>query len=114
MGDRNHAPVCGIYCGSCKYLGEQCKGCGHVGGKPFWSEHVPGGVCFLHDCCSVQRKLEHCGLCGDFPCMTFLQARDPEMSDEQFKASVEARQEALRRRSKVGTEQWLEEVGGEQ
>jgi len=51
-------------------------------------------------------------LCADFACGLFLQLRDPEMSDEQFEQSLKTRQEALRRRTEVGTEQWLSEVSG--
>ncbi len=112
MTDSNHAPVCGVYCGSCHLLGEQCPGCGYVDGRPFWTASVGVEVCPLHECCRDQRHLEHCGLCADFACGLFLQLRDPEMSDEQFEQSLKTRQEALRRRTEVGTEQWLSEVSG--
>jgi hypothetical protein len=110
MNDVHFAPVCGIYCGGCEYLGAMCAGCGRVAGKPFWASQVPGGVCPLHDCCANQKGIEHCGLCADFPCGTFLSLRDPSMSDEQFQESLERRQSALRRRAKIGTEAWLQEV----
>jgi hypothetical protein len=54
--------------------------------------------------------MEHCGLCEDFPCRTFLELRDPNMSDEEMRESLEARQAALRRRSEIGTDKWLLEV----
>ena len=54
MIDKNYAPVCGIYCGNCDFLGEQCKGCGYVDGKPFWTTQIPSGVCPIHDCCRNQ------------------------------------------------------------
>ncbi len=109
MSDANCAPVCGIYCGSCGFLGQQCKGCGHEEGKPFWALGVPGGVCPLYDCCRNQKRLEHCGLCGDFPCKTFSDLRDPSMSDEEFQRSLCARQQDLKRRADIGTEKWLAE-----
>jgi hypothetical protein len=54
--------------------------------------------------------LEHCGLCADFPCETFLVLRDPSLSDEEFERSLEKRKSALRRRAEIGTENWLQEV----
>lgn len=110
MTDNKHAPVCGIYCGSCGFLGNQCKGCGYVGGKPFWAEQIPSGICPLHDCCRNKKQLEHCGQCEVFPCKIFLELRDPNMSDEEFRESLKERQEALRRRTEIGTAKWLLEV----
>lgn len=110
MSNKNYAPVCGIYCGSCSYLGNQCKGCGYMAGKPFWTKQIPSGICPLHDCCGNQKQFEHCGLCEDFPCETFLELRDPNMSDEQFQESRKARQESLKRRTEIGTKRWLLEV----
>ena len=112
MTDTRFAPVCGIYCGVCEYLGKMCAGCGAVEGRPFWTAQVPGGVCPLHDCCRNRKKLEHCGLCAEFPCQTFLELRDPSLSDEAFKESLEKRASALKRRTEIGTERWLVEVSG--
>jgi len=107
MIDTNFAPVCGIYCGGCGFLGEKCGGCGIVDGKPFWVSMVPSGVCPLHDCCRNQKKLEHCGLCDDFPCDVFIELRDPHMSDEEYQISLKDRQKELKRRVEIGTEKWL-------
>jgi hypothetical protein len=110
MQDKNYAPVCGIYCGSCNFLGDRCKGCGYVNGKPFWTEKIPSGVCPLHDCCHNKKHLEHCGLCEEFPCEIFLQLRDPGMSDNEFEKSLKERKRSLKRRTEVGTEKWLLEA----
>lgn len=110
MTDMNHAPVCGIFCGECPFLGDQCAGCGAVAGKPFWTADMPGGICPLHDCCRNRKELEHCGLCGDFPCRTFLDLRDPNMSDDEFQASLEARKNNLAERREIGTAKWLASV----
>lgn len=114
MADVNYAPVCGSYCGSCEFLAKQCKGCGYVAGKPFWTSQIPPGVCPLHDCCRNERGLEHCGLCQEFPCKTFLELRDPSMSDEEFQKSLDSRKKSLERRIELGTEKWLLEVSGSQ
>lgn len=110
MSNKNYAPVCGIYCGNCDFLGKQCRGCGVEKGKPFWTTEIHVDVCPLHSCCFNQKKMEHCGLCSDFPCAIFLELRDPGMSDEEFQKSLAARQEALRRRAETGTEKWLAEI----
>ena len=113
MSDKNHAPVCGIYCGDCEFLGKQCKGCGYVEGKPFWTAEMPTGAVSLYDCCRNQKQLEHCGLCDELPCKVFMELRDPSLSDEQFQQSISDRQAALRRRAEIGTDQWLSEVSGD-
>jgi len=54
--------ICGIDCDICKYKNEQnCKGCKSNKGCIFWGE------CDLYKCCT-SKKLEHCGLCEEFPC----------------------------------------------
>ena len=108
----NYAPVCGIFCGSCSFLGKDCQGCGYVKGKPFWTEQLPAKICPLYDCCKNQQQLEHCGLCPDFPCKTFFELRDPNMSDEEFNHSLAERQKELKRRTEVGTDMWLKEKSG--
>ncbi len=110
MSDINYAPVCGIYCGNCGYLGEQCAGCGYAEGKPFWTTQIPSGICPLYDCCRNQKQLEPCGRCEDLPCTIFQELRDPNMSDEKFEKSLEERQNSLKRRTAIGTEKWLKEV----
>ena len=52
---------CGIVCNECLYkLREKCDGCVKID-NPSW------GVCDIKNCCE-SKKLEHCGLCADFPC----------------------------------------------
>jgi len=114
MNDINYAPVCGVYCGDCNFLGKECTGCGYVAGKPFWSKMMPSKICPLYDCCRNKEDLEHCGLCDKFPCKTFLELRDPNMSDEEFIESLKTRQEALKRRTEIGTEKWLLENSSSQ
>jgi len=109
MEDRALAAPCGIYCGACEFLGGQCAGCVAVAGRPFWTEQVPEKVCPIFDCCVDTEGLEHCGLCDTFPCKTFLELRDPSMSDEEAERALADRQAALLRRSQVGTETWLSE-----
>jgi hypothetical protein len=65
--------------------------------------------CPLYNCCVNKKHLEHCGLCSELPCETFLQLRDPSLSDEEAKKALVARQNDLIKRKEVGTGQWLAE-----
>jgi len=105
----NYAPVCGLYCGDCHFLGKQCAGCGNVEGKPFWKTLLNMEICPLHECCRNQKQLEHCGLCDDVPCETFLALRDPNMRDDEFQKSLTSRHQALKIRAEIGTDDWLKE-----
>ena len=78
-------------------------------GKPFWTSQMPSGICPLHDCCRNQKCLEHCGHCTEFPCKTFNELRDPNMSDGDFAESLNTRKNNLMIRKKIGTERRLEE-----
>ncbi|HAV42720.1 TPA: hypothetical protein DCX15_01705 [bacterium] len=109
MSDRNLASVCGLYCGTCEYFKKQCPGCGYIKGKPFWTTQMNVEVCPFYDCCINRKQIEHCGLCDEFPCRTFMELYDPSLSEEEAKKQVQERQEALLRRKEVGTERWLEE-----
>ena len=87
MGDckRHLAAVCGLYCGT-----HACQL-----GLAF------DGECRLFQCCTVERGLEHCGLCSDFSCQLFLSSAEP--------MEVNRRYRALLRRVEIGTEAWIEE-----
>ena len=53
---------CGTACSLCSFREKtSCPGCRPLGGKMFW------GTCGLAACC-IERKLEHCGQCAEFPC----------------------------------------------
>jgi len=110
MIDTNLAPACGLYCGNCEFLGDKCKGCGHEEGKPFWTEIMKMDACPLYDCCISKKDMEHCGLCDELPCGTFLSFQDPALSPEEAKQSLLKRQNDLFRRKEIGTERWLEEI----
>ena len=68
---------CGILCGECEYREKMnCGGCVHIE-KPFWGDSCP-----VKSCCEG-KTLEHCGLCGDFPCDLLNQfAYDKEQGDD--------------------------------
>ena len=110
MKDLALAAICGIYCGDCEFLGKQCGGCGNIQGKPFHVEQAGMDVCSLYGCCVDSKKVEHCGLCDEFPCDTFKTIRDPALTDEEFEQSLQDRIKALKVRKEMGTEAWCEEM----
>lgn len=109
MVDKNLAPVCGLYCGSCEYYKKTCEGCGNVKGKPFWTTQMKVETCPFYDCCIKKKQLGHCGLCNELPCETFNKFHDPSLSPEKAKQAVLNRQNELLKRKEIGTEKWLEE-----
>ena len=93
---RVQAAACGHFCGDCDaYLDKSCCGCGYQLGE------TPCGECALFQCCIVERGLEHCGLCLDFPCQLFLGHAPP--------LEVARRYQSLLRRAEIGTIAWLDE-----
>ena len=70
---------CGIVCDpqKCKEeFGFDCAGCPNIT-KPCWGDSCP-----VKDCCEG-KGLEHCGLCGDFPCELLNSfAYDKEQGDD--------------------------------
>ena len=53
---------CGLLCSECEYREQTgCAGCVQMD-KPFWADACP-----VKSCCE-DKGLEHCGLCGEFPC----------------------------------------------
>jgi len=109
MADSKLAPACGIYCGACEHLNRLCSGCGIVEGKPFWTAQSVHEVCPIYQCCNTKKRLEHCGLCPEFPCDTFTSLRDPSLSEEETRRSLLARQHELLRRKEIETDRWLDE-----
>jgi hypothetical protein len=93
---RKAAAVCGRYCCLCDcFRNGDCCGCGYQLGQ------TSGGECAVFRCCVVERGLEHCGLCIDFPCQVFVSQSAPLDVARLYKA--------LQRRAEIGTEAWLDE-----
>jgi hypothetical protein len=103
------AAPCGLFCGDCEILGEKCDGCNDVKGKPFWTVQFKMDVCPLYDCCVNEKRLEHCGLCPDLPCKTFVSLRDPSQSDDEAAKALQQKQKDLGLRKEVGTAAWLKQ-----
>lgn len=73
---------CGILCEKCEYREQPgCKGCVQIK-NPFW------GQCPVKSCCEG-KNLDHCGLCGEFPCELLNQfAYDKEQGDDGRRLEV--------------------------
>ncbi|HVP93121.1 MAG TPA: DUF3795 domain-containing protein [Acidobacteriota bacterium] len=86
------ATFCGDYCGKCPNYPAKCYGC------------VPAlhMDCYFVKCC-MERRIEHCGLCEDFPC----QKLQEFVPDDRPECPNGYHIESLRGRRVVGTEAWL-------
>jgi hypothetical protein len=98
--DETMITPCGALCSDCGYYKKEktpyCAGCGNIKGHPFW------GDCKLYACAS-ERKAEHCGACGDFPCESFVNHYDPSAGQD----NAFLRAGLLAYRKKAGTEKYL-------
>ena len=86
--------VCGTDCAACSFRGAACAGCNEACGKVF---HVPTGkACPIYACCVGKHRFATCADCGELPCGIWLSTRDPSMTEERFRESVERRVQALK------------------
>jgi hypothetical protein len=68
-----------------------------VKGATTWAvEMMPAKVCPLYDCSVNQRGYKDCGQCAELPCATFLQMKDPIISDEEHQRMIGVRVALLR------------------
>ena len=85
---------CGTDCAACPLHGNQCAGCNETYGRVF---HAPEGqACPIYACCAGKRRFATCGDCGEMPCSVWQSVRDPSLSDEQFRDSIDTRVCALK------------------
>lgn len=100
MNNRNIS-VCGFFCEECQFFKGTCQGCYEVEGKTFWAQEItPKKVCPIFDCAINDKKYRNCGNCDDLPCNIFNELKDPNISDEEHKKSVEERIAQLRDKMK--------------
>ena len=74
--DRELIARCGAYCGDCEWKEKMnCVGCQGAKGNMFWGE------CPVAKC-SIDKGIEHCGLCSSLPCNILQEAfAHPEHGD---------------------------------
>jgi hypothetical protein len=88
--------VCGMLCGKCDFK-KTCPGCYTVKGSTFWAkEAMPDKTCPLYKCAVIEKKYRTCGQCSEVPCKKFIDLRDPNISVEQHKKSIDERVSRLR------------------
>jgi len=96
------AAPCGLYCGVCSnYVDGMCHGCGCTANDCFaGKKHV---ICSIYKC-TLEKSIEDCSLCRDFPCTKLIQfVYDPIMKTHSPAINN------LERRRKIGVEAWLKE-----
>lgn len=85
---------CGTECAKCGFYGNLCAGCNETGGKVF---HAPEGkACPIYQCSVGKCKFATCAACEKLPCEIWHATRDPNMSQEEFEASIRERTENLK------------------
>ena len=98
-------PPCGGYCENCVEYKRVCAGCVETGGKPFHVQQGEADICPVWACVK-NRGIEHCGVCDEFPCDTFLDWYDPA------RGIITALRRAglLMLRKKIGNDAWVKWV----
>ncbi|TXT58159.1 MAG: hypothetical protein BAJALOKI2v1_430026 [Promethearchaeota archaeon] len=96
------AAPCGIICDPCPFYLEEkeikCEGCLKNKGDIFWGE------CKIAKC-AIEKEMEHCGLCVEFPCERIISQYDPNKPKGEQEAIFRVGQLAIRK--KIGTKEWL-------
>ncbi len=101
MGDAESislASPCGLYCGECLYYKKECLGCIPSGGHPSW------GKCPTYEC-TIDKNVEQCGECSEFPCRRFLKQYSRQLGP--WRVFYKAGQ--LVYRKKIGTRAWVKQ-----
>ena len=95
-------PPCGVYCKNCIAYKDACKGCVETGGKPYYSKLMNRDVCPVW-VCADKRKVEHCGMCDEFPSDVYLDC----YSRRRGITTVLRRAGLLALRRKIGDKEWV-------
>ena len=94
-------PPCGVYCENCIVYKKTCKGCVETRGKPFYLKRENKDECAVWSCAYI-RKVEHCGVCDEFPSEVFLDC----YSRRRGITTVLRRAGLLALRRKIGDNAW--------
>lgn len=74
---------CGVDCSTCRIFQKECNGCFEIQGKAFWTEFIDDDICAIYDCAVNEKKLKHCGSCGELPCRHYFDLADPSYPEEK-------------------------------
>jgi len=84
--------ACGLDCSTCSWYPHTCNGCISVKGSTFWArDAMPNKTCSLFGCAVNERGYNNCGGCSELPCKTFIEQKDPNISQEEHLASIKVR-----------------------
>lgn len=95
---------CGVYCGACPSFGMTCRGCGSEDRK---QKRTSKWHCSIRRCCLLEKCLNLCSQCPDFPCNTIGKLRNSHPKDEKYRYRHEIYQN-LSEIQKQGIEEWLQ------
>ncbi|MGI5959137.1 MAG: MmcQ/YjbR family DNA-binding protein [Massiliimalia sp.] len=80
---------CGTECSECSFFQKECAGCNQSQGKVF---HAPKGkACPIYACSVQKHRYATCQNCPELPCAVWRDTRDPQLTDEEFQASIDQR-----------------------
>jgi hypothetical protein len=88
---------CGCACEECASWPAECPGCEQTRGTPYWTQHVGLEACPIYVCCTGRAHAD-CGECEESPCQTWVGLKDPSLSDEEHRKSIEERVNSLTRK----------------
>jgi len=89
--------ACGLLCDRCSFYNTSCEGCYTVKGSAFWARSImPDKTCPLYRCSVIERRYHGCSECGELPCKKFYDLKDPNISEEEHRKSIEERATRLR------------------
>jgi predicted DNA-binding protein (MmcQ/YjbR family) len=85
---------CGAECTLCNFYQKDCAGCNECQGKVF---HVPDGkACPIYICSVQKHRYVNCAECGTSPCTIWDTTRNPSLSEEKFRKSIQQRIQNLK------------------
>lgn len=98
---------CGIYCGACPaYV--RTKSCFGCRPEDRSQKRISKWHCKIRNCCLMDKKLEFCSQCADFPCKTLIKLKESHPGDEKFSYRREIIVGLLRMKE-IGVSKWLKE-----
>ncbi|MFB0546065.1 MAG: DUF3795 domain-containing protein [Anaerolineae bacterium] len=106
LEDIELAAPCGLYCAICpdhvSNSGGDCHGCGCKRGDCAAQDRH--AACAIYQCCVVEKGLEDCTACPDFPCLSLIRFTHDPLNRNHLPAMIN-----LQRRQRMGVARWLEE-----
>ena len=94
---------CGLYCSNCP-TGQNGTGPHVCCTEEYCPSPLEDKTCEVYQCCVVERGLNDCSECTDFPCVMLLRFSRDAQHPERLPAILN-----LQRRKDLGLERWLAE-----